>query len=513
MRTGAEYLRSLNDGRQVFVDGERVADVTRHRAFREAARSVARLYDIAAAPEMRERMTFVSPTTDEPVLRAYQIPRSHADLRARRLFSETWAEATFGLMGRSPDHVAGFFTGYAAVPGVFAAGGQKFVDNVVAFYEKMRDEHLYLSYAIVPPQIDRSKPAHKQSDPTLYAGVVKERDDGIVIAGAQQVATGGVLSDWIHLSCIHPLQPGDENYANCVAVPVNAPGVKLIPRRPFALHADNSFDYPLSSRFDESDSYVVFDNVFVPWEHVFIYRNLELTRDQWFKTPSHSYGNHQAQVRYVTKLRFMMGLAQRTIEMIGSAGLPPVQIAMGELAALVSIYEGLAARARDQRADPGRRALAVGDHALRGDGDAVGVQRPDARNDPRAGLIVRDLAAVVRRRFRQSGDCADDRALHALGHDGREVAHRAGTAAVGLPRHRVRQSPSAVREVLRRLAGNREAERLSQFRFQARHRAGRRRARAAAGRDEVVTRPGAPPPRDARTGARRPARRGRRPQE
>ena len=138
-------------------------------------------------------------------------------------------------MGRSPDHVASFFTGYAAVPSLFASAGQKFADNVVAFYEKMRDQHLYLSYAIVPPQIDRSKPAHKQSDPTLYAGVVKERDDGIVIAGAQQVATGGVLSDWIHLSCIHPLQPGDENYANCLAVPVNAPGVKLIPRRPFAL--------------------------------------------------------------------------------------------------------------------------------------------------------------------------------------------------------------------------------------------------------------------------------------
>ena len=63
----------------------------------------------------------------------------------------------------------------------------------------------------------------------------------------------------------------------------------------------------------------MFDNVFVPWEHVFIYRNIELTRDQWFKTPSHIYGNHQAQVRYVTKLRFMMGLAQRMIEMIGTA--------------------------------------------------------------------------------------------------------------------------------------------------------------------------------------------------
>ena len=340
MRTGAEYLRSLKDGRRVFVDGERVKDVTEHPAFAQAARSVASLFDIAADPALRERMTYPSPKTGAPVWRCYQIPKSHADLKARRLFSETWAEATFGLMGRTPDHVASFFAGYAAAPQVLAAGGaqQKFADNTVAFYEFMRDNFIYASYAIVPPQIDRSKPAHKQSDPTLYAGVVKERDDGIVISGAQQLATGGPISDYIHLSCIHPLQPGDENYANCLAVPVGADGVKLYPRRPFA-RPGSGFDYPLSSRFDESDAYVVFDNVFVPWERVFIYRNVELSRDQWFKTPSHSYGNHQAQVRYVTKLRFMAGLGQRMNEMTGNAAQPPVQIMMGELAALATVYE------------------------------------------------------------------------------------------------------------------------------------------------------------------------------
>jgi 4-hydroxyphenylacetate 3-monooxygenase len=341
MRTGAEYLKSLRDGRQVFVEGERVTDVTAHPAFREAARSVARLYDIAAAPENRETMTFQSPKTSQPVWNCFLIPKSHTELRTRRLFSEKWAEASFGLMGRSPDHVASFFAGYAAVPAVFAAGGQKYADNLIAFYERMRDEYLYVSYAIVPPQIDRSKPAHKQSDPALYAGVVRERDDGIVISGAQQLATGGPISDWIHLSCIHALQPGDESYANCLAVPVGAPGVKLYPRRPFALRASNSFDYPLSSRFDESDAYVVFDNVFVPWEHVFIYRNVELSRDQWWKTTAHSLGNHQAQVRYVVKLRFMMGLAKRMNEITGNEANPAVTIVMGELAALASIYESL----------------------------------------------------------------------------------------------------------------------------------------------------------------------------
>jgi 4-hydroxyphenylacetate 3-monooxygenase len=339
LRTGADYLRSLRDGRQVFVEGELVKDVTTHPAFARAAQSLAHLYDIAAAPEMRERMTFTSPKTGSPVLRAYQIPKSHADLKARRLAAETWAEATFGLMGRTPDHVASFFCGYAAVPSVFAAGGQKFADNVVAFYERLRDHHLYASYAIVPPQIDRSKPAHLQSDPSLYAGVVAERDDGIVLKGGQQLATAGLYSDYIYISCIHPLQPGDENYANGVAIAANAPGVKLYPRRPFAKAATNSFDYPLSGRFDEADCFVVLDDVFVPWEQVFIYRNPTVCRDQWRKTPAHLYGNHQAQARYAVKLRFMTGLAKRMNEMTGNDANPAVQVQMGELASLVSIVE------------------------------------------------------------------------------------------------------------------------------------------------------------------------------
>lgn len=341
LRTGDEYLRSLNDGRVVYVDGEKVANVTTHPAFAAAAHSAASLYDIASDPSMAERMTYISPSSGARVLRAYQIPRTHADLRAKRLASETWSEASYGMMGRTPDHVAGFFCGYAAVPEVFASAGKEFGERVVSFYEKMRENHLWATYAIVPPQIDRSKPAHKQSDPTLYAGVVKEKDGGIVVAGAQQLATAGIYSDYLYLSCIHPLQPGDENYAIGVAIPMNAPGLKLYPRRPFALQASNTFDHPLSSRFDESDCFVVLDNVFIPWEHVFIYRNLEICRDQWWKTPSHLYGNLQAQARYATKLRFMIGLAARMNESTGNANLPPVMVQMGELAALVSIVENM----------------------------------------------------------------------------------------------------------------------------------------------------------------------------
>jgi 4-hydroxyphenylacetate 3-monooxygenase len=143
------------------------------------------------------------------------------------------------------------------------------------------------------------------------------------------------------VSCVTPLAPGDEAYAVNVAIPVKTAGVKLYSRRSFALQASNSFDYPLTGRFDETDALAVLDNVFVPWEHVFVYRNIEVCRDQWWKTPAHAYGNHQAQTRYATKLRFMMGLAQRLNEMTGNAANPAVMMQMGELAALAQTVESM----------------------------------------------------------------------------------------------------------------------------------------------------------------------------
>jgi len=342
LRTGAAFLAELRDRpRTIVIDGEQIKKPTEHAAFRHAANTLARLFDHAAAPEHRELMTFASPDTGGPVWRCYQIPRSHADLRAKRLAAEAWAEQTFGLMGRTPDHVANFFAGFAAKPEIFAAGGAEFGENVANFYRQIRDHHRYVAYAIVPPQIDRSKPAHQQSDPTLYAGVVKETDGGIVIAGGQQLATAAVFADYLHLSCIHPLHPGDENYAISVAIPIDAAGLKLYSRRAFALQATSAEDYPLSSRFDETDCFVVLDNVFVPWEQVFAYRNLDVCFAQWWKTPAHLYGNHQAQARYAMKLRFLLGLAKRLNEATGNDRVPAVQIEMGELAAYASIVESM----------------------------------------------------------------------------------------------------------------------------------------------------------------------------
>jgi 4-hydroxyphenylacetate 3-monooxygenase len=278
LRTGEDFLRDLRrKPRSIYFEGEKVSNPADHPAFSAGARTLARLFDFAAAPENRDVMTFSAPETGAPVWRCYQIPRSHADLRAKRIAVELWAEQSFGLIGRSPDHVSNFVAGFAAKPEFFAAGGQELSDNVVKFYRHIRDTHAYVSYAIVPPQIDRSKPAHQQKDPTLYAGIVKETDAGIYLAGGQQLATGAIYSDYIHVSCIHPLRSGDEAYAFSVAIPNDDLALRLYPRRSYSA-GKSVQDYPLSSRFDESDCFVVLDNCLVPWERVFIYRNLDLCR-------------------------------------------------------------------------------------------------------------------------------------------------------------------------------------------------------------------------------------------
>lgn len=246
LRGGEDFLSDLRRRRRsIYVDGEVVSNPADHPAFREGARSIARLFDFAAAPENRDTMTYRSPDTGKPIWRGYQIPHTHAELAAKRIAAEKWAEESFGLMGRTPDHVSNFFAGFAAKPDFF--GERQFIENMINFYKHARETHAYISYAIVPPQVDRSKPAHRQKDPTLYAGVVKETDAGIYLSGGQQLATGGVYSDYLFVSCIQPLQAGDEAYAFSVVIPSDDPNLRLYARRPYASVATSQFDYPLSS--------------------------------------------------------------------------------------------------------------------------------------------------------------------------------------------------------------------------------------------------------------------------
>jgi 4-hydroxyphenylacetate 3-monooxygenase len=340
-RSGEDYVRGLRDGRTVVLNGECVEDVTAHPAFAAGVRTIARLYDLANDSGNRELMTCPSPRDGRPVNKAWLVPRTRADLAARRRAIKCWADASFGFLGRSPDHVASFFAGFAGSPEFYARGGRQFADNLSRFAAKAADEDLYVSYVIVHPTVDRAKPAHQQAEPYLYAGAAAERDNGIVVRGAQMLGTGSVMSDYILVTVILPLRTGDEDYAISCVVPTGAPGVKLYPRRPYALGAPSVFDYPLSSRFDETDSLVVFDDVFVPWENVFIYKNLELTAGQFSVTAAHVLGNTQSHIRSWAKLQFLAGLVKRCMDLSGRSAASETVAQLGDLATRVSIVEGM----------------------------------------------------------------------------------------------------------------------------------------------------------------------------
>ncbi|MBI3832179.1 MAG: 4-hydroxyphenylacetate 3-hydroxylase [Planctomycetes bacterium] len=339
MRTGHQYREALLDERRVYIDGKRTGPVAAHPAFRGIVETLASLYDFAADPQ--NGMTYTAPETGAFANKVFMIPRSAQELKTRREAIAAWARKTHGLVGRSPDHVGSFLAGFASDPAFFDAPGRPFGKHVSAFYKKTLEQSLYVSYVIIPPQIDRSKTAQSLEEKFLQAGVVRETDGGIIVRGAQMLGTGAAISDYLLVSCIVPLKPGDEEYANTFVVPAGAKGLKLYCRPPYAPGKSSVFDYPLSTRFDESDALAVFEDVFVPWEDVFVYRDVERVRNQFFATPAHTLGNAQAQTRLTAKMQFMCGLARKIAAMNQIEAVPSVIEKLGELSSLAAMVEGM----------------------------------------------------------------------------------------------------------------------------------------------------------------------------
>jgi len=341
VKTGQDHLASLRDGRDVFINGARVADVTVHKAFRNSVRSAAALYDFQSRPDKIGAMTFVSPDTGRRVNRCWQLPGSYAELLDRRRALEAWAELHFGFMGRSPDHVASCIGGMFMGLDLFEAYDRKRAKAVRDYYGFARDNDLFLTYVIINPQADRSKPAHAQTDPGLAAAVVDEDTAGLTIRGAKMLATSSVMANEVFVTCIQPLVPGDEKQAVSFAVPMNVKGLRVLSRKSYEESAVSGFDNPLSSRFDENDAVLYFDDVKVPWERVFVNQNIDMTLKQFHATPAHVYQNYQCQIRLLVKMRFLAGLAHRIAEANGVVGFPQVRDALGQIAAEVGLVDGL----------------------------------------------------------------------------------------------------------------------------------------------------------------------------
>src|SRR4051812_15031176 len=172
IRTGKQFLESLRDDRQIWIDGELVTDVTTDRRFAGAAQSMAELYDMQHDPALRDKLTYPSPTSGDRVGLSFIQPKSTDDLVRRRTMVKTWMDATCGMFGRSPDFMNINVTGYASANQEFGRKDKKFADNVWNYYVFARENDLSMTHTLINPQVDRSKPVEKQ-DKDLAAKIVK----------------------------------------------------------------------------------------------------------------------------------------------------------------------------------------------------------------------------------------------------------------------------------------------------------------------------------------------------
>ena len=338
--TGKEYLDSIRDGRRVYIGSELVEDVTTHPAFRNAARSFAEIYDRKRASENRDVMTCEE--DGDTFSTYYLLPRTRDDLQRRFETHRRIASWTHGLLGRSPDNFPSYVSGLVMDPDLFDRIRRGFGDNIRNYYRHMRKNDIFASHTVTNPQgwrVANPAEAAKRMSPTLR--VVDEDDSGVTINGLKMLGTALVFCHETWCGNLQPVAPGQEKESITCAVPLNAPGVSIWSRKPYERYAVSEFDNPLATRFDENDAAVLFENVKVPWERVFCHDNIEMTRAIYMLTPGHAMANHQANVRFLEKLKLIVGIASKIVELNAAGHIPAVQFTLGRLAAMQATLEGL----------------------------------------------------------------------------------------------------------------------------------------------------------------------------
>jgi len=314
-RTGKEFLHGLKDDRQIWVGSERVRDVASHSAFAGAARSVAALFDLQH--EAADVCLMPDPETGELINVSHIIPRSREDLVRRHACLERIAEYSVGIMGRTPDYLNATVAGFAGRADEWSINAnERGAANLVAFHKEVARRDLSLTHTIVQPTIDKTRGDVPAAGDEVALHKVEDTAHGIVVRGARILATLAPFSDELFVYPGAPLAAGTDAYALAFSIPMATPGLKFLCRDSYS-SAGNAFDHPLSSRFDEQDAFVIFDDVEVPRERVFIDANLPVYNTV-MTTGWQPNIMQQTSIRAQTKLEFAWGLATVMAEAINA---------------------------------------------------------------------------------------------------------------------------------------------------------------------------------------------------
>ncbi len=239
--TGARYLASLKDEREVWIDGRRVDDVATHPAFKDMVAELARLYDLQNSPRYRDARTCDHPDTGQRISVSWLFPRSADDLKRKRRNSQMWNELSWGQLGRSPDILAPYIISALHLKAEFGAVKHPkcdFGENLQNYYEYCKRHDLFLTHALGDPQVDRSQQNQNErratgEDTEVALHVVEEAAEGVVVTGGKQLSTAAPHSHEVYVSLSATF--AQRNNPNCVlafSIPTNSPGLKILAREP-----------------------------------------------------------------------------------------------------------------------------------------------------------------------------------------------------------------------------------------------------------------------------------------
>ncbi|WP_042348429.1 4-hydroxyphenylacetate 3-hydroxylase N-terminal domain-containing protein [Bacillus massiliigorillae] len=326
--TGEEYLESIRDGREIWLHGEKVKDVTTHPAFRNSARSIARLYDALHDPKYKDILTRETDTGSGGYThKFFRVSKSPQELLEARDAIAQWTRLTYGQMGRTPDYKASFLGTLGGNPEYYSP----YQENAKFWYKEAQEKNWFFNHAIVNPPVDRHKQVHEVSD--VFIRVEKETDKGLIVSGSKMVATGSALTNFNFVGTYGlPIQK--KEFAVVFIAPMDTPGVKLISRASYEMNAavmGSPFDYPLSSRFDENDAVLVFDQALIPWENVIIYEDMKKTTSFFAESGFINRFTFQGVTRLAVKLDFIIGLMLKAVKTAGTDQFRGVQANIGEV--------------------------------------------------------------------------------------------------------------------------------------------------------------------------------------
>lgn len=294
--------------------------------------------------------------------RFFRVSRSAEELLAAREAIAGWARLTYGWMGRTPDYKGSFLATLGGNPGFYAP----FEHNALHWYKEAQERVLFLNHAIINPPVDRNRPVHEVAD--VFVRVERETDAGIIVSGAKMVATGSAITNHNFVAYYGALPIQKEEFAVVFFVPQDTRGVKLICRPSYELNAavmGSPFDYPLSSRLDENDAVLIFDQALIPWENVLVYRNIEKANAFFPQSGFTNLFLFHGCTRLAVKLDFITGLLIKAVESTGTGEFRGVKANVGEVVAWRNLFWALStAMAKDPNQGPNGTVLPNIEHGL-----------------------------------------------------------------------------------------------------------------------------------------------------